>query len=799
MNNFLNKIIEDTPRAQRKLVQQVLAEATVDKSTIDTLANSIKIKGKNRTLLLQREDIYSRIGGGRINSNFRSTEKEIEDMFVRSNKVTTLLASIGDVLGSEIKSLNKDIDVVEKSIKNYAFLLADGLAYDYAFLEPFSDYSHFDKTSVIAPDRDHSVFTLDSFASVNTDDGSLVISDAYNKTYSVSSSVAFKNFSLDISESANQTGNIGDAAGGDKNSAWTVKFTTPAPLVAPLKDFTDLYNEEYSGALIAVDYDLSQPAPCDSISIDPVAGNDFDLVQIVVYYADEDSTTKSVLSQPQTLDNKKTYYFPVRPVKKIRCFYRQISYVRKYQETAATSEPLNRWYNDKNKNAAILSDKLKGLNAAIVAIQNGRWNKDARPNFSNDKYDNNAVKLPSTATIRMEKYGFGQDNISTLLLEAAAKNVNKQEGNIIDVDRAGVSITESEVYNYAEADARVAVPKHNKPTSVVKTTFKYEYNFGIKDIKIGLSTLKSTAVYISEKLPSPGDIGEIKLVSSEDNPTDISLDNTLLTSVEYSVSNVSKPEKESDWIPILPSGTTSVLSERMLFDEFGKSYFRFKASYNDNIVIYKNGNIIDITPFGKLLLDGQANIIGAQIDTQFYTSRDIFTCYYTPTVDANVVNFEASGFDIPPLVAMSDNDGPGEGFTSTSGQLSVSLKNYPFIDNAQAASSTYSPLYGMIGYSPISIKFEDGTIAYNLTNYTSPINQSALDPNSDAITFIHTKNVLMFNRAVSSKFRVFYQYLPANTRVRVVLRSNTDKFVTPKVDYYQIKSKTRFPNSSSDL
>ncbi len=797
MDNFLNKFIEDAPRAQRKAIQTILTDATAEKEDVDALANAIKDKSKDRTLQLQRENIYSRINGDKISTNFRGIEEDIQTMFDRSNKVSTLLSSIGDVLGSEIRSLNKDIDVIEKSIKNYAFLLADGLAYDYAFLEPFSDTSYFDTDAIVAPDRDHAAFTQENYASINTDDGSLVISDAYSKIYTVKSSIAVKNFAFDIVERSNLE--VDNAVSGDKNNSWIVKFAAPAPLVSPLKEFTKLYNEEYSGALIAVDYSLSQPAPCDSISIEPVSGDDFDLVQIVVYYADEFSTIKPVLLSPQTLDKKKTFYFPVRPVKKIRCFYRQISYVRKYSDTAPTSKPLNRIYSDKNKGGSMLSHKLNNLNSVILAIQHGRVNKDSRPKFSHDQFDDGAVRLPSATTMRMEKYGYGGDQVSPILLAAAAKRVNSEDGKIIDVDKNGEAqfTTGRETYTPTKIDSTIGLTP--KQPVLKSTAFKYEYGFGIKEVKVGLSTLKGVAVYISEKLPSPGDIGEIKLVSSEEHSTDNTLDNPFLTSVEYSVSTVSKPDLDTDWVPILPSGTTSVLSERMLFDEFGKAYFRFRASYTDNIAIYKNGNIIDITPFGKLLLDGAANIIGAQIDTQFYTGRDIFTCYYSPAIDPNVVNFESAGFDVPPLVSINDNDGPGEGFSSTGGQLSVGLKNYPFIDYAQASEAVYSPLYGMVGYSPITIRLEDGTSAYNLTNYASPINQVALDPNSEAITYIHSKNVIMFNRSVSSKFRVFYQYLPSNCRVRVVLRSNTDKFVTPKVDYYQIKSKTRSPNSSSSL
>lgn len=789
MKNFLDNFIENGPASQRKMVQSILKEATGQKEDIDKLANSVRESGRNRDLNLTRETNYSRISGPKLSTNFRSVEQNISSMFENSNAITRLLASIEEVLDSELRSLDKDIDAVEKSIRNYAFLLSDGLAFDYAFLEPFSNTTNFNTAQMSIPDRDHSVFGAGEYAGINFSDGSLVITNGEVKNYPAQTSVVAQNFS-------NPSGNSGYSSQ-ETGESWYVKLNSPVPLVSPLDLFTNLFNEEYAGALVAVDYSLAQPSPCDSITIDPIASSDFQIIQCVVYYADEDSTTKHLLSEPVSLDNPKTFYFPIKPVSKIRCFYRKSSYTRKYEDTAQAKYNLNQIFQKNDNGSDLTSQKILNLTAELNAINMGVSKADSKPKFSFDRHDDGTIRPGTSETMRSEDFGFGGKEVSHLMLEALARKVNTEDDKIIGIDKNGVGISGESTYTPEAIGAQVYAKPNNKP--ILKTTsYNYEYSFGLNSVRIGISSKKDVGVYVSEKLPSPGDIGEIRLSSSEIHSYDTKLDNTLLTSVEYSVSNVSKPERESDWVPILPAGTSSVLSERMLFDEFGRAIFRFKASYNDNIVIYKNGYIIDITPFGKLLLDSTSNIIGVQIDPQFYTSRDIFTCYYSPIGDPTTVNFESSGFVTPPLAAIYDDDGPGEGFVASE-RLSISLSKFPFIDYAQASSVSYSTIFGMVGYSPISIRFEDGTSAINLTNYASPINQAPLDPDSDSITFIHTKNVIMFNRAVNSKMRVYYQYLPANVRVRVVLRSNSQKFVTPKVDYYQIKSKTRSPNSSSSL
>lgn len=791
MNNFLDKRIQDLYNNKTSLSTKTLKDATGSKEDIENLVKSIKEKSVDRALSLPREEKSSRVDALKLDSNFKSVNTQISNLFERSNKVSEILASISSVLSSEIASLNKEIDIVEKSIKNYAFLLADGKAYDYAFLDPFSDASNFDYSIEKIPDRNGSEFQKSDFAQVNPSSGTLSISSSYNKEFNINPDIYIKNFSTGAS-APDLDATLNESVKYDSTSAWDVNFRTSTPLVSPLREFTELYGEEYAGALIAVDYTLSQPSPCDSFTIEPISGSDFELLQVIVFYDNEAQTKQSLLDKPFSLKTNSTLTFPVQAVKKIRCFYKQQSYVRKYQEQSTVELHLNDVYIKKNeKSNGLLNKKLKKLSNDVSA------KNLSVPNFSFDTNDDGSIKS-NKYNFRVKNKRFDSPS-PDLILKSLAPRLNKDGGRVIDTNKSGQSSAALAKSNYTpyKSEASLGV-ENNKP--ILKTTsYKYEYSFGIKRVSVGLSSVKERAVYVSNKLPSPGDVGEVKLISSDTDYKDNSYDNPYLTSIEYSVTNVSKPISETDWIPILPSGQISVLSERLFFDEFGTAKLRFPGSYNDNIVVYKNGYSFDINPFGRLILDNNNNIKAININTQSYTEKDIFTAYYTPSSTADVVNFESAGFDVPPLISAYDSSGPGESFDSSGGQLYVALKNYPFIDSVAAAAAQYSPIYGLMGYSPVNVQFEDGTFAVNLTNYASAQNQSALDPNADNITFIHSKNVIMFNRRVTSKFRVYYQYLPANMRVRIVLRSNYKNTVTPQVDYYQVKTKTRSTNALLEM
>jgi hypothetical protein len=87
--------------------------------------------------------------------------------------------------------------------------------------------------------------------------------------------------------------------------------------------------------------------------------------------------------------------------------------------------------------------------------------------------------------------------------------------------------------------------------------------------------------------------------------------------------------------------------------------------------------------------------------------------------------------------------------------------------------------------------------AINLTSYSRSQNIS-LDKNSDQYYYVQSGSSIIFNKPVTKNFRVYYNYSPTNLRFRAILRSNTVNCVSPKIDFVQLKTKTRKPDPQKD-
>jgi hypothetical protein len=332
-----------------------------------------------------------------------------------------------------------------------------------------------------------------------------------------------------------------------------------------------------------------------------------------------------------------------------------------------------------------------------------------------------------------------------------------------------------------------------------KSSYKYRYNIGIKYVKAKLSSYGSKSVFVSKPIGVSGDISEVRLKESSTNFVlkGIDLDSEIVTSVEYSVTNSDDISTEASWIPIMPSNDIMVTGERIFPDKDGIAVFRFSAK-DQGINLYKNGREIAKGILADIFLRRENNnsVYGLRVPTQLYTSGDLLTVNYIPATDYTTISFDNYSTMANVTAPATDSDGPGEGFYGD-GNLEYTLTKIPYIDSTQANASTYSDTFGMTPYQPISIVFSDGTTAINLTNYTNSV-QANLDSDSSSYQYIQSGNYIKFNKAVAKNFRVYYNYFPSNFRVRVILRSNTAENVSPKVDFFQVKTKTRKPDAQRD-
>lgn len=333
------------------------------------------------------------------------------------------------------------------------------------------------------------------------------------------------------------------------------------------------------------------------------------------------------------------------------------------------------------------------------------------------------------------------------------------------------------------------------PMTSSVSSYKYQYFLGLEQISIGYSTPGQKAVFVTKPFSSVGDIGEIRLKSSEKNVVDNNiLINQPLTSVEYSVSKVSDPNEESDWIPILPVDQSQVTGERFFPSSAGSGYFRFPALRSENIFLRKNGQSVNLDVARNYIYDASGvHVIGINLPNGELSDLDIYTVDYYPSPIFSTINFEDRGFNEVPLINVFSSDSAGESFTGTNGSTTVTLSYYPYVDEEQIQSNIASG-QSVGPYEPVVVVLADGTIAGNITSYTKATQEQLNTNDSATLTYIHRGNLLIFNKPISQAFKVYYQYLKNNVRLRIVLRANAKQFVAPKVDFVQVKAKTRRPN-----
>jgi hypothetical protein len=312
-----------------------------------------------------------------------------------------------------------------------------------------------------------------------------------------------------------------------------------------------------------------------------------------------------------------------------------------------------------------------------------------------------------------------------------------------------------------------------------ESTNSYEYYFSIKNISLGISSNEEVkkACFISKKIETNGTPlaikGFVNKVSERKNLNYFNYDIKEAGSYELSFTLKENIFSEADWIPLSVNASPHVDSEVLFFNSLSKANLRFYP-IADTIRLYKNG-----------ILDGIQNWTYSQTGNEITYNAElegesIYAVEYE--IDKNIYDqsfvdidkLEDSSFIIQPF---SDGITPGEYFTSTLYGNKVSLSKNPFIEN-RFNGAYYSDRFGTVavnenaGYLPITIVFQDGTSAINMTNYTN--NSFAKYPfyeTSDYLFYQSGKDII-FNRPVNKPFRVIYKYIPSNLRFRLIIRDN---------------------------
>ena len=806
MRPFLNEFITTLSYNQSQRVGFLLEEAKASKSDISNLVTKLSSSGIYANIVLRREDKDIKINSAKIGGGLQDVQRRMQEIYNVSNVVSTVLSSNVSVLTSDIKALEDELVALEKSIENYSFLLSDGGSFNYAFLESFSDDKNREtQFEFLVPDRAGLYFSSSEEAIVHTDEGILSIPTSIERDYPLTGLVlggnaqTFVTSDTEINSSTNQR----------VDSGWRMAFSAPGPVTSTHPEFQKLYTDDtlFPGVNVIAEYVLAAPSPCDTINLVPFSDIPFDIVQIVVYEDLEESTSKKLLQEPMILEGVRNFYFQLQSVAKFKLYLRQKTYTRD------SLNPL-----PSEAAARIMADDIYRIQTGEARAR--RWLARINLDLGIKKKSQNNVAHPkvdfdklwgSLADLKRGVYNWGftdhrkrwsnDTQASSIFLDILKTRMNWHDWENL-LPALKTQKLDGQAGNFSEANYNLQVLSSSefyKETSIQSSEAnRYEYSLGIQSIQIGSGIKGFKAYYVSKPVPSPGDVGETKLKVAELNYQDTSVtkDQPIVTSVEYSVTNQSKPRREEDWVPILPVGQDRVIAERFLPDNIGKGYLRFLASLQADIVLYKNGYIVDNIDMNDMVIrseNGQT-AKGLKLPTGFAMPDDIFVVDYVPAVDPNLVNFEALGYSVPPLVSSYSQDGAGEKFSDSAGQLIVQLLYEPYVDHNKLKTSSYVSNFGHSPYNPVLVALNDGTIATNLTNYSGGT-QSILNAGATGVQFIQTGNNIMFNRPITNSFRVFYQYLPSNLRFRVVMRTNSKDFVSPKVDFVQVKAKTRKPDA----
>jgi hypothetical protein len=359
----------------------------------------------------------------------------------------------------------------------------------------------------------------------------------------------------------------------------------------------------------------------------------------------------------------------------------------------------------------------------------------------------------------------------------------------------------------------------------------YEYSFSIKSLKFGLiqnvsilnanqlnsssqslmgnGLSESKGYYVSKKINSGGFINQVKLKSEYFIPKSLNqlLDLKDTASIEFSVTTKNIPTEESDWIPILPYGSTDVSAE-VLYPNTGTGLctMRFFAKAN-SIKLYKNGILLSDNAFR---LSDSDNIKTIQIINP--DASGVYVASYSTAAsfkDPNLIDFSQLSINNFYLRSYSDQYGLGETLSTQGIENRAILSSDPYIDYSKFDGYVYSGNSGTIGYdpnsnyseySPISVILEDGTPAINLTNYLSNKYIKYSNPSNSGTTtyYIQTGKTLAFSKKTTN-FKAYYDYIPESLRYKVVIRTldpavPNSAFVDNLILKFQMKNTDQFVN-----
>lgn len=621
-------------------------------------------------------------------------------------------------------------------------------------------------------------------------------------------------------------------------------------------------NQIKTGAQTAVQIEFNTPVDCDSIRITPNDGRDLFLSQIVLFTdeffsqsnniasgsSEEIKPYKLVLENPVSLYSMSEIPFNRSSISKIILIFNQVSYVRSRlvpTKSEVNSKILQDFINYKSEERLDAFSESQDVVYKFLKERTdiSRIRKSNSVNYSyySSSFPNTLKRYVTKMSDRLRMAG-GSDKFVESGVYGSPVFMDLVKSMASSLDR-GNKVFDS--YNYI--DSSVSVGSNNpmgsssfmisrnsntidyrnieysapikmygisgvyRALSSIESADAYEYLMSIQSVEFLASDNRQVdkAVFVSKKLPVNAHIEAIKAsarIYNNDSEILKTLDIPSSISYELSVSNVEIPELEKDWQPLAFSDQSSIQTE-VLFPDSSTytSTLRFRPIL-DTVVLYADGIICDPSKYYYNSISNSVTInetfFNSRPNSIYVVSYDLNTKEYSP----NVIDFVKNNSFKETIRRYQDSDGFGQKFTGPFYSRTIILDYAPYVRPSSLISRTYSQTYGTVfsqglygnSYKPVTIIFEDGMYAVDITNYTDTAQRVSFFASTSPL-FMVNGNQIVFDRQINQNFIVDYEYIPYNLRFRFVLRKNLKNIDSlASIDSLLIKAKTSSSNPFYD-
>lgn len=854
LNTSLSNSINTFFGSSRSTISDLIKEMKLDKTAFQNLASklssSTSLNQFNTAQIVQ----FAPLRREAVVDLFRDSSLRIKTLFNAADTGGLVLDSMIGIYEAEIKKIEKDIQDLQIFIDNYEFIAGKDDLYNNNYVEKFdnmlNDY-RYDGYNFDIPDRDQITFPANGNSFVDSTLGVLKMGSSQsikNVIDNIESIKIINNYSHYTTTDNDFSNLFNDTL----RDSWAVTIKSPAILDSALSAYSKYIQydmTEIKGAQTAVECKLHSSIAVDTLRFTPNFGNDFQLLQIVLFnssigYASSANSSeqyKLLLTEPKLINDTIEISFEKSVVDKVIFIFNQSSYSRSKKQPVSTE--LN----------------SKALDSFVIQRMNERRNSFSRIQdmsywFFNRRHTINGIKQNKSSDIEYYSYRFPADlsayakMVQEEMFKASAYNVEdnpiftsspifmdllRNMMSFINVDNKFFDSTyfiETRNANknsgfmnspgflpYKNSNA-MNDPRHqfytenigvSTSTDVIKSMFtdevvdSYEYTFSLKSIEF-METISKDVVkscFVSKKIPSNGQILGIKakahVLDVNSISTVSSYDIDSFASYELSVSNEDYPVNESDWIPILFNDIYSVSSEVVFFDITDYSTKLRFAPQSDSIILYKDGKICSASQYRYSQANGELYLT----DSTIFSSTSIFcVSYLVDRVNYNPyeIDFVKKNLYKESVKQARNNNGLGQIFQRSNAGGTVTLDYTPYINPILSKNARYDSFFGtifpsenIVNYNPVKIKMSDGTFATNMTNYTSVARDVSFT--SSSVQFIQSGKSITFNQTINSPFTVFYEYVPYNLRFRLIMRKNVPGLDIPaRADAVLLKMKTSY-------